>query len=187
MLSVPARVSSALQLGRAGRVSRRASNTGRRVRSQDAYRRTIDVGGTSGIIAVAHAESGPALNLEVRFPEPGALLVIVERVRRMFDLGADPSLIEEQLGADRLLRPLLARHQGIRTPGAWDGFELAVRAILGQQVSVRAATTMAGRMASMFGSPIPQARASRIRRQASWGACFLRRRSCRARQSNARA
>jgi AraC family transcriptional regulator of adaptative response / DNA-3-methyladenine glycosylase II len=125
--------------------------------SHGRYRRTIDVGGTSGVIAVSDSESGAALNLEVRFPHPGALLVIVERVRRMFDLGADPSLIEEQLGADRLLRPLLAAHQGIRTPGAWDGFELAVRAVVGQQISVRAATTVAGRLAAMFGSPVDQA------------------------------
>ena len=79
------------------------------------------------------------------------MLSIVERVRRLFDLGADPAVIGEHLGADPLLRGPLARHPGIRTPGAWDGFELAVRAILGQQISVRAATTLAGRLASMFG------------------------------------
>ena len=72
----------------------------------------------------------------------------------MFDLGADPMVIGECLGSDRLLRRTLARHPGIRTPGAWDGFELAVRAILGQQVTVRAATTMAARLAERFGSPI---------------------------------
>ena len=118
------------------------------------YRRTISVAGAHGVIGVSRAESGPALALDVRFPDPRALLIIVERVRRMFDLGADPSAIREQLCGDPLLGPTLARHPGIRTPGAWDGFELAVRAILGQQVSVRAATTIAGRIASMFGTRV---------------------------------
>jgi len=120
------------------------------------YRRTISAGGGHGSIDVAHCESGAALMLEVRFPDPRALLFIVERVKAMFDLGADPAIIAEQLGGDPLLRAALARHPGIRTPGAWDGFELAVRAILGQQIAVRAATTIAGRIAAMFGSPMPR-------------------------------
>jgi AraC family transcriptional regulator of adaptative response / DNA-3-methyladenine glycosylase II len=107
---------------------------------------------------VSRAESGPSLCLDVRFPDPRALLFIVERVRRLFDLGADPAVIAEHLRADPLLRKPLAGHSGIRVPGAWDGFELAVRAILGQQVSVRAATTIAGRLASMFGTPVADAR-----------------------------
>ena len=125
---------------------------------QSRYRRTITVDGAHGAIDVSRAESGPALCLEVRFPDPRALLFIVERVRRMFDLGADPAVIAEHLRADPLLRKPLAGHPGIRVPGAWDGFELAVRAILGQQVSVRAATTIAGRLASMFGTPVADAR-----------------------------
>ncbi|MET0215865.1 MAG: 3-methyladenine DNA glycosylase 2, partial [Vicinamibacterales bacterium] len=69
-------------------------------------------------------------------------------------LGADPTVIREHLIDDPLLRVPFTRHPGVRTPGAWDGFELAVRAILGQQVSVRAATTLAGRIAWTFGQPI---------------------------------
>ncbi len=118
------------------------------------YRRTIQIDGKNGVIEVSHLDSGAALRLEVRFPDPRALLFIVERVRRAFDLGADPTLIGEHLSADPLLRRPLAKHPGIRTPGAWDGFELAVRAILGQQISVRAATTIAGRIASICGSPV---------------------------------
>jgi len=117
------------------------------------YRRTIAIGGQHGTITVSHGEARAAIGLEVRFPDPRALLAIVERVRRLFDLGADPAVIGEHLGADPLLREPLARHPGVRVPGAWDGFELAVRAILGQQVSVRAASTIAGRVASLFGSP----------------------------------
>jgi len=117
------------------------------------YRRVIQIDGKAGAIAIAHAASGAALDLDVRFPEPRALPSIVERVRRMFDLGADPGVISEHLSADPLLRRALKAHPGVRTPGAWDGFEIAVRAILGQQVSVRAATTVAGRIAAMFGAP----------------------------------
>jgi AraC family transcriptional regulator of adaptative response / DNA-3-methyladenine glycosylase II len=72
----------------------------------------------------------------------------------MFDLGADPSLIAEQLSGDVLLRRAVAAHAGIRTPGAWDAFEITVRAILGQQISVKAATTMAGRIAERWGTAI---------------------------------
>ena len=121
------------------------------------YRRTITVEGRSGTIAVSPLASGCALALEVSFPDPRALLLIVERVRRIFDLGADPAVIGEHLGSDPLLRRALRAHPGIRTPGAWDGFELAVRAILGQQISVRAATTIAGRIALRFGSEVPGA------------------------------
>jgi len=118
------------------------------------YRRTIEVGGRAGTIDVAPSDSKPALVLDVRFPEPCSLLAIVERVRRMFDLSADPGAIRDQLASDRLLRRALDAHPGLRIPGAWDGFELAVRAILGQQVSVQGATTIAGRVATVFGAPI---------------------------------
>src|SRR5262249_41099879 len=87
-----------------------------------------------------------------RSPHPRAPLPLVERVRRVFDLGADPAVIAACLRRDPLLRGRLARHPGIRCPGAWDGSELVVRAILGQQISVRAATTLAGRIAARFGS-----------------------------------
>jgi AraC family transcriptional regulator of adaptative response / DNA-3-methyladenine glycosylase II len=116
------------------------------------YRRTISIDGKDGAIEVSRAESGSAIVLDVRFPDPRVLLFIVERVRRIFDLGADPAVIAAHLRADRLLRRPLLRHPGIRVPGAWDAFELLVRAIVGQQISVRAATTIAGRIASMFGS-----------------------------------
>jgi AraC family transcriptional regulator of adaptative response / DNA-3-methyladenine glycosylase II len=120
----------------------------------DRYRRTIAIGDASGSITVAPADESAALILEVQFGDPRALLTIVERVRRMFDLGADPSLIAEQLSGDALLRRATAAHAGIRTPGAWDAFEITVRAILGQQISVKAATTIAGRIADRWGSLI---------------------------------
>lgn len=116
------------------------------------YRRTIALDGQTGTIQVQHCAGRLAIDLEVWFPDSRALPVIVERVRRMFDLGADPAVIAAHLGGDPLLGPILGRHPGLRTPGAWDGFELSVRAILGQQVSVAAATTIAGRLAARFGA-----------------------------------
>jgi AraC family transcriptional regulator of adaptative response / DNA-3-methyladenine glycosylase II len=118
------------------------------------YHRTIQIDGRAGGIDVFQLDAQPALALEVRFSDPRALLFIVERVRRMFDLAADPGPIETHLGRDRLLRRAIEKHPGVRMPGGWDGFELAVRAILGQQVSVRGATTIAGRIAAMFGADV---------------------------------
>jgi AraC family transcriptional regulator of adaptative response / DNA-3-methyladenine glycosylase II len=120
----------------------------------DRYQRTIAIGETAGTIAIAPAAEGSALMLDVRIGDPRALLTIVERVRRMFDLGADPLLIGQQLSDDALLRRAAAAHAGIRTPGAWDPFEITVRAILGQQISVKAATTIAGRIAARWGTPL---------------------------------
>ena len=110
------------------------------------YRRTIDVDGKSGVIEVSRLPDGSSLGLSVRFPDPRALLLIVERVRRLFDLGADPAVLAEHLGDDPLLRGPLAEHPGIRVPGAWDGFELAVTQLLGPRI--------AGRVAAMVGSPV---------------------------------
>lgn len=85
--------------------------------------------------------------------EAGASALTVT-ARRLFDLDADPTAIDAVLSADPALRPLVRETPGIRVPGATDGFELAVRAILGQQVSVRAARTFAGRIAEASGTPL---------------------------------
>jgi AraC family transcriptional regulator, regulatory protein of adaptative response / DNA-3-methyladenine glycosylase II len=75
----------------------------------------------------------------------------VARVHHLFDVDADSAAIAHHLGRDRLLAPIVAANLGIRVPGAWDPFELAVRAIVGQQVSVAAATTLMGRIAARHG------------------------------------
>jgi AraC family transcriptional regulator of adaptative response / DNA-3-methyladenine glycosylase II len=121
----------------------------------DAYRRTIEVDGVAGTIEVRPGAGEAQLALRVRLPETPRLLHVVERVRRIFDLGADPLRIASHLRRDPRLGPAVARRPGLRVPGAWDGFELAVRAILGQQVTVRGATTLAGRLARAFGAPLP--------------------------------
>lgn len=128
------------------------------------YRRTIAVDAKTGTIAVSCDVSRHSLVLDVRFPDPGRLLFVVERIRRMFDLGADPLVIAEHLGADPLLRTRLDAHPGIRVPGTWDGFEVAVRAVIGQQISVAAATTMAGRLAEMFGTQVTAEDSARLER-----------------------
>jgi len=77
-------------------------------------------------------------------------------VRRLFDLDADPAAIAETVSRDRMLAPLLRKRPGIRVPGAWDAFELAVRAIVGQQVSVAGARTILGRIAALHGGFVPE-------------------------------
>jgi AraC family transcriptional regulator, regulatory protein of adaptative response / DNA-3-methyladenine glycosylase II len=98
-----------------------------------------------------------ALGLEV--PSTRGLGRLVARVRRVFDLDADPAEIAAVLGGDRLLRPSLRARPGLRVPGAWDGFELAVRAILGQQVSVAGARTLLQRLVARHGTQVGEMRA----------------------------
>jgi AraC family transcriptional regulator of adaptative response / DNA-3-methyladenine glycosylase II len=118
------------------------------------YRRTISLNGESGTLAVSLSANRDALEVCISFPEPRWLFLIVERVRQMFDLSADPSEIGSRLSRDSLLIKRLAAMPGLRVPGCWDGFELSVRALLGQQVSVRAARTLAGRLVNRFGTQI---------------------------------
>lgn len=119
------------------------------------YRRSIERGGVTGLIEVSQADS--ELILEIDHPHPESMLAIVSRVRRLFDVDADPMAIVSSLRADPLLMPLLRARPGLRVPGAWDAFELAIRAVLGQQVSVRGASTLAGRLVERFGRPLPTA------------------------------
>ncbi len=95
-----------------------------------------------------------ALKLELHCPQPTQLLPLVTRLRRMFDLDADPRAIAATLGASSVLKPLLRQRPGLRLPGGWDGFEIAVRAVLGQQVSVAAARTLATRIVQRWGEPL---------------------------------
>jgi len=96
-----------------------------------------------------------ALRLQLHCPQPTQMLSVVTRIRRMFDLDAEPQAIATALQATTPLRALLRKRPGLRLPGSWDGFEVAVRAILGQQVSVAAARTLASRVVHRFGEPLP--------------------------------
>jgi AraC family transcriptional regulator of adaptative response / DNA-3-methyladenine glycosylase II len=116
------------------------------------YRRSIVVDGVPGWFEVAPGTRGDsALSLRVHHPDSGALGAIAARAKRMFDLDADPRALAAAFRADAVLGPLVRRWPGQRLPGAWDGFELAVRAVLGQQVSVAAARTLAARVAANWG------------------------------------
>jgi AraC family transcriptional regulator of adaptative response / DNA-3-methyladenine glycosylase II len=118
--------------------------------SNDRYARTIEIAGAHGIVTVEPA-SGHALRVAMRFSLLTALPTIVARVRRVFDLAADPQAVNAQLAKDPVLAPLVAARPGLRVPGAWDGFELAVRAVLGQQVTVAAGVGLAGKLVTRCG------------------------------------
>ncbi len=124
----------------------------------DEYRRTISLDGSAGFISVRPIFAKTYLELRIEFPEPSALFRIVERVRNIFDLRADPADVDGHLMRDASLKGMVRKHAGMRVPGCWDGFEIAVRAILGQQVSVKGATTMAGRLVAEFGQDLGDAR-----------------------------
>lgn len=125
----------------------------------DAYRRAVRVGRATGVIEVRPDPRDSCLLLSVPATLAPHLLAVTERVRALFDLGADPAAIAGHLGRDRRFARLVRRGSGLRLPGAWDPFELAVRAVLGQQITVRAATTVAGRLVAAYGEPLPGATA----------------------------
>ena len=117
------------------------------------YRRTYSCGASAGMLEVGPAPGRRGLTARIFGAETADLVSIVERVRRTFDLEADAQAVEAVLCRDALLAPLVKRFPGLRLPGCFDPFELAVRAILGQQVSVAAARTLAGRIAEALGRP----------------------------------
>jgi AraC family transcriptional regulator of adaptative response / DNA-3-methyladenine glycosylase II len=117
------------------------------------YRRSISLNGGCGYFEVSLDEGGNALEARVQFPDSRSLFLIIERIRSMFDLNADWTAISRGLGTDPALRARITAEPGLRVPGCWDRFELTVRAILGQQISVKGATTLAGRVARSFGQP----------------------------------
>ena len=119
------------------------------------YRRVIGTAEAPGWLRVsARGDGAHALRLELQGAAPVQLLSIVQRLRRMFDLDADPHVIAQALGQDARLCPLLDARPGLRLPSGWDGFEIAVRAVIGQQVSVAAARTLTARLAQRYGTPL---------------------------------
>lgn len=126
-----------------------------------AYTRVVSpgVGGAPGegpgTIAVRLAPKGAHLLASIRGVGGADLFALVARVRALFDLDADPARIDAHLARDPVLGASVRASPGLRVPGAWDAFEIAVRAILGQQVSVRAASTLAGRLVARFGRAVP--------------------------------
>jgi AraC family transcriptional regulator of adaptative response / DNA-3-methyladenine glycosylase II len=120
------------------------------------YLRTVEVDGAMGSIEVTHQPDRQSLSVSIRFPDVRLLPAIVARVRCLFDLGADIETIDNHLSGDPVLAPLVAQRPGLRAPGGWDGFEIAVRAVLGQQIGVVAARKLAGQLAARHGRVVPK-------------------------------
>jgi AraC family transcriptional regulator of adaptative response / DNA-3-methyladenine glycosylase II len=118
------------------------------------YERTIAVDGAAGTLALRPVPERCHVLLSLRLPAPDGIRGVVARARRILDLDADPLRIAAQLRRSAPLAAAVKARPGLRVPGAWDSFELAVRAILGQQVTVRGATTLAGRLVARFGTPL---------------------------------
>jgi AraC family transcriptional regulator, regulatory protein of adaptative response / DNA-3-methyladenine glycosylase II len=121
---------------------------------EQGYARLIRTDAGHAVIQVRPLAGKDALQLRVQGAPPAALFQIATAARRVFDLAADPALLVAGLESDPLLRPLVRRRPGIRIPGTWDPFECAVRAVLGQQVTVAAARTLAGRLVERVGEPV---------------------------------
>jgi AraC family transcriptional regulator of adaptative response / DNA-3-methyladenine glycosylase II len=120
----------------------------------ESYARTVRLGPHTGWIVVTHAPEKRSLMVEFTHSLAPALPALLGRLRNLFDLTARPDLIAAHLMKDKLLRKSVTKNPGLRVPGAFDGFEMAIRAILGQQITVKAATTIAGRFAEAFGDRI---------------------------------
>jgi AraC family transcriptional regulator, regulatory protein of adaptative response / DNA-3-methyladenine glycosylase II len=121
--------------------------------SGDQYARAIKINGACGSVAVTHSEAN-ALRAEIRFAKLSSLPEIIARLRRLFDLTADPHAIGAHLSRDPLLAPLVAARPGVRVPGTWDGFELAVRTLFGQQLTIEAASGQVEKLVAAYGEPL---------------------------------
>lgn len=120
----------------------------------DSYRRVLQTAHGPAVVAV---EPGAGhVTARLRLPDLADLGGVVARLRRLLDLDADPAAVDAVLATDPTLAPLVAERPGLRVPGAVDGFELGVRAILGQQVSVAGARTLAGRIVAAYGEPLTE-------------------------------
>ncbi len=120
---------------------------------EGAYLRSVRIGGVEGWLRAVHLPIRQQINLEMSPSLSSMLMTLLARVRCQFDLDANPSVIEAHLRHDPLLAAYIDAMPGLRVPGAFDVFELAVRAVIGQQISVAGATTLSGRLAQRFGDP----------------------------------
>lgn len=118
------------------------------------YWRSLGLPNGHGVALVTPGGAGVGIDVELRLEDDRDQPVAVDRLRRLFDLDADPIAIDRQLGVDTLLGPLVAAAPGLRVPGSIDPFETAVRAIIGQQISITGARTVAGRIVAACGEPL---------------------------------
>jgi AraC family transcriptional regulator, regulatory protein of adaptative response / DNA-3-methyladenine glycosylase II len=120
---------------------------------EDFYQRTVESDGGAGVVDVRPDQENTCLMVRIALPKYEGLLRVVERVRRVFDLGADPLQIAAHLSRDPMLKPLLELRPGLRVPGVWHGFEVAVRAVLGQRLTVIDSAAVAGELVRNYGRP----------------------------------
>ena len=118
----------------------------------DSYSRTVRIGDEVGYLCVADEADKHRLSVRVELAQTAQLQGVLERVKRLFDVTADPLEILKCFDQDAEIATIAAQNPGQRVPGGWDPFEIAVRAIVGQQVSVKGATTVMGRIARAYGS-----------------------------------
>lgn len=118
------------------------------------YRRTFDIDGAQGIVEVRQGENDDHLLATIWTNNIASLGGVIARLRRLFDLDADMAAIDAYLASDSSLAARVRARPGVRVPGAWGDFEVAVRAVLGQQVTVKGATTLAGRLVAAAGRPL---------------------------------
>src|ERR1051325_8051371 len=121
------------------------------------YRRTISANGCYGYFGISPEEGHDAVAVRVQIAEPHSLYPIIERIRRLFDLNADWGTISQSLGTDPALTSGIRAEPGLRVPGCWNGFELTIRAILGQKMTLNGATALAGRFAKSYGQRVSDA------------------------------
>ena len=119
-----------------------------------AYRRAIEWLGAAGTLSVRRHARRHSLVATIEGDASRHAETLAPHLSEMFDVGANPAAIGAHLSLDPWLRPLVEATPGLRVPGAWSGFELVVRAIVGQQVSVKAATTIVGRIVARVGKRI---------------------------------
>lgn len=119
------------------------------------YRRTMRLPYGHAVAEVGERGGPGRLDCRLRLTDLRDLTTAVQRLRRLFDLDADPCAVTERLAADPLLAPSVAARPGLRSPGSTDGHESAVRTVLGQQVTVSAARALAGRLVAVYGKPLP--------------------------------
>jgi AraC family transcriptional regulator of adaptative response / DNA-3-methyladenine glycosylase II len=122
--------------------------------AEDAYLRSVQIDKHSGWVKVECAAEENHMLVTLPTTLTPVLMKVLARVRHLFDLDANPQVIAEQFRTDARLFSIIEKAQGLRVPGGWDGFEIAMRTILGQQISVRGANTLAARLAAKFSRPI---------------------------------
>lgn len=132
---------------------RQRAITGMESVTESRYCRTLLLDGVQGTLTIEPAP-GNALRAGIRVAKLSIVPAIIARLRRVFDLAADPLAIARHLSKDPMLAPLVEKRPGLRVPGAWDGFELAIRAVLGQQITVGAAVRLATRLVQTYGEPL---------------------------------